>query len=100
MFSLNWQFIRKRKGVRQSTPGSRPFNQPKGRLERGFYIQIRRIEQARIRGGLQGRDGAVHVAGIAGANVGQKFVIIELFALRLALQQAAAGAHFRLGGHK
>ena len=68
--------------------------QRQSRVERLFYRQIRRIKQVRICGLFQRRGGAVHVARIAGFDIGQNSVEGKRVILCAQFLKPPFGAHF------
>src|SRR5262245_2762027 len=68
-----------------------------GGPERGVYIQMRGVEQVRIRGRHQRRDRAAAVACIAPDDVGEDRALVDALALGAELDRAAAGSDLGRG---
>src|SRR5262249_34213764 len=73
----------------------RSIDQVDGNLERGVYIQIRSIEQVRVRGPAQGRRSAVLVAFVAAADIAQHLGFAHVDSGQLQLKIAPPGALLR-----
>src|SRR4030081_2097697 len=69
-----------------------------GGPERRVYIEMRGIEQVRIRRPHQRRDGPAGVALVAAQDVGEDVGFVNLWAAAAELEGAALGAHLRGGG--
>ena len=78
----------------------RSIDQVDGSPECGVYIQIRSIEQVRVRGLAQGRRGAVPVPFVAAANIALHFGFTYLDSGLFQLEIAPPGALLRGRCHK
>src|ERR1700757_1215019 len=68
------------------------FDNIDGGPERGVYIQMRGIEQVRIRRGFERGDGPLRVAFVSPLDVGEHLRGIDLDPARLQLGHTPAGA--------
>src|SRR5262245_2310676 len=75
-----------------------PLDNVESRLERGFYIQKRGIEQARAGGGPERRHRPLAVAGIAPPYIGEHRLVGQLVAEGQELLPAAARPGLGIGG--
>ena len=67
------------------------FDDIDGGPECGVYIQMRGVEQVRIRGGFEGRDRTLAVARIPAQDIGEDLGLAGLGPPRLQLEGAAPG---------
>src|SRR5262245_30593212 len=74
------------------------FDDVDGGPERGVYIQMRGVEQVRIRRGFQGGHRPRAVALVPAPDVGQDVGLVDAIARLLQLDGAAARAHLRRCG--
>ena len=71
-----------------------------GGPDAAFYIQMRVIQQVRIRGGFQGRRGAILVTLVALEDIGQHRGLVGVLAPGSGLQGAAASPDLRVGNNE
>src|SRR5258706_7909525 len=86
--------------ARSATPPARSggLDNRDGGPERRVYIEMRGIEQVRIRGAHQRGDGPAGVALVAAQDVGEDVGFVNLGAAAAELEGAALGTHLRGGG--
>src|SRR5471030_3242852 len=85
------------RGLNQLPARSDGLDNVDGGPDAAFYIQMRVIQQVRIRSGFQGRGGAILVAFVALEDISQHRGLVGVLTPGSGLQGAAAGPDFRVG---